>query len=81
MRKIIVFNHVTLDGYFVDMNGDMSWAHKQDAEWNAFVAENARSGGELLFGRITYELMKSYWPTPAAAKAAPVVAEQMNNLP
>jgi len=81
MRKLIVFNQVSLDGYFTDADGDMSWAHKQDAEWNAFVAENARSGGELLFGRITYELMKSYWPTPAAAKAAPVVAEQMNNLP
>ena len=81
MRKLIVFNQVSLDGYFTDVDGDMSWAHKQDAEWNAFVAENARSGGELLFGRITYELMKSYWPTPAAAKAAPVVAEQMNNLP
>ena len=81
MRKLIVFNQVSLDGYFTDVDGDMSWAHKQDAEWNAFVAENAKSGGELLFGRITYELMKSYWPTPAAAKAAPVVAEQMNNLP
>ena len=81
MRKLIVFNQVSLDGYFTDADGDMSWAHKQDAEWNAFVAENAKSGGELLFGRITYELMKSYWPTPAAAKAAPVVAEQMNNLP
>ncbi len=40
MRKLIVFNHVTLDGYFADANGDMSWAHtnKEDAEWNAFVA-------------------------------------------
>jgi dihydrofolate reductase len=37
----------------------MSWAHKQDAEWNAFVAENARGEGMLLFGRITYELMAS----------------------
>ena len=34
MRKLIVFNHVTLDGYFTDRTGDMSWAHKQDAEWN-----------------------------------------------
>jgi len=68
MRKLIVFNQVSLDGYFTDVDGDMSWAHKQDAEWNAFVAENARSGGELLFGRITDELMKSYWPTPAAPR-------------
>jgi dihydrofolate reductase len=81
MRKLAVFNNVTLDGYFVTMNGDMSWAHKQDAEWNAFVQANASGGGELLFGRITYEMMASYWPTPHAIKNFPVVAEGMNNLP
>ena len=64
MRKLIVFNQVTLDGYFSGTNGDISWAHKgsNDAEWNAFVEGNASGGGELLFGRITYELMASYWP-------------------
>jgi dihydrofolate reductase len=81
MRKLAVFNNVTLDGYFVTMNGDMSWAHKQDAEWNAFVQANASGGGELLFGRITYEMMASYWPTPHAIENFPVVAEGMNNLP
>jgi dihydrofolate reductase len=81
MRKIIVFNHVTLDGYFVDMNGDMSWAHKNDAEWDAFVADNAKGECILMFGRITYEMMASWWPTPQAMKSMPVVAEQMNNLP
>jgi len=81
MRRLIVFNNVTLDGYFTDMNGDMSWAHKNDAEWKEFGAENAKGGGVLVFGRITYELMASYWPTPQAAKNDPVVAEQMNNLP
>jgi dihydrofolate reductase len=81
MRKLIVFNHVTLDGYFTDASGDMSWAHKQDAEWNAFVQENASGGGELLFGRITYELMASYWPTPHAIQNAAVVAEGINNTP
>jgi dihydrofolate reductase len=81
MRRLIVFNQVSLDGYFADMNGDMSWAHKQDAEWNAFVADNASGGGLLLFGRITYELMASYWPTPHASQNAPLVAERMNNLP
>jgi dihydrofolate reductase len=82
MRKLIAFNHVSLDGYFVDVNGRMSWAksdHK-DAEWNAFVAENARGDGPLLFGRITYQLMASYWPTPIADQHDPIVAEQMNNL-
>jgi len=82
MRKLLVFNSVTVDGYFTDQNGDMSWAHKQDdPEWNAFTAENAKSGGELLFGRVTYELMASFWPTPAAAKMAPEIAENINNAP
>ena len=83
MRKLVVFNQVSLDGYFADANGDMSFAHNdnQDAEWDAFVAGNASGGGMLLFGRITYELMASFWPTPFAAEHMPVVAERMNNLP
>jgi dihydrofolate reductase len=83
MRRLIVFNQVTVDGYIADRNGDMSWAHKErgDAEWNAFVQGNARSGGLLVFGRITYELMASYWPTPSAMRNDPVVAERMNSLP
>jgi dihydrofolate reductase len=80
MRKLIVFNSVTLDGYFAGVNGDFSWAHRQDAEWNAFVSGNAGGGGVLVFGRITYELMASYWPTPLAMKNDPVVAGAMNKL-
>jgi dihydrofolate reductase len=78
MRKLIVFNNVSLDGYFVDAKGDMSWAHKQDAEWNAFAQENAGGGGELVFGRITYEMMVSFWPTPQAMEMMPAVAKGMN---
>lgn len=82
MRKLIVFNQVTLDGFFSGPNGDISWAHQnQDEEWNSFIASNAKSGGVLLFGRITYELMLQHWPTPEAKKNDPVVAEQMNELP
>src|SRR5260221_4800620 len=81
MRKLIVFNQVTLDGYVADTSGDMSWAHKQDPEGTAFVADNAGGGGVLLFGRVTYEMMASYWPTPQAMKALPAVAEGMNRLP
>lgn len=81
MRKIIVFNQVTLDGYFVDKNGDMRWAHKNDDEWNAFVADNAKGEATLLFGRITYEMMASFWPTPNAIESVPLVAERMNSLP
>jgi dihydrofolate reductase len=83
MRRLMVFNQVTLDGYFAGPNGDLSWAHSapDDAEWNAFVEENATAGGVLVFGRITYEMMASYWPTPDAIKSDPVVAKGMNSLP
>lgn len=82
MARLSVFNHVSLDGYFTDKNGDMSWAHRgDDPEWNAFASENAKGGGVLLFGRITYEMMASFWPTPAALEQFPIVAAQMNNLP
>jgi dihydrofolate reductase len=80
VRRLIVFNNVSLDGYFVDADGDMSWAHKRDAEWSAFTGENARNGGVLLFGRKTYELMAGYWPTPMAMHNSPEVAEGMNNF-
>ena len=83
MRKLIVFNHISLDGYFTDAHGDMSFARNDspDAEWDAFVAGNAGGGGTLVFGRVTYDLMVSFWPTPFAAESMPVVAERMNNLP
>lgn len=80
MRSLIVFNHVSLDGYFVDANSDMRWAHKQDPEWTSFASENASGGGTLVFGRVTYDLMASYWPTPQALQQNPIVAERMNNL-
>jgi dihydrofolate reductase len=81
VQRLIVFNHVTLDGYFTDRNGDMSWAHSDDPESHAFAAENATGEGVLVFGRITYEMMASFWPTSAAAKAFPEVAERMNSAP
>ncbi len=79
MRKLLVFNHVSLDGYFVDQKGDMSWAHNQDPEWNEFVNQNASGDGQLLFGRKTYDMMAGFWPTPMAHKTLPTVAERMNS--
>jgi dihydrofolate reductase len=81
MNKLIVFNQVSLDGYFADANSEMSWAHKQDAEWNAFVAENAKGDAVLLFGRITYEQMAGFWPSSTAIEHFPTVAKGMNSLP
>lgn len=83
MRKLSSFIQVSLDGYYADADGDMSFAQKDpaDAEWNEFVSGNASGGGALMFGRATYEMMARFWPTPAAAQAMPAVAERMNALP
>ncbi len=82
MRRLLVFNSVSLDGYFVDAHGDMSWAHAgADAEWNDYTASNASGGGTLVFGRVTYQMMAGYWPSPQAIATDPVVAERMNALP
>lgn len=82
MRTLSVFNTISLDGYFTDADNDMSWAHADDsADFNDFTSDNAKGGGVLVFGRITYDMMAGWWPTPAAAQAMPVVAERMNALP
>ena len=80
MRKLAVFNNVSLDGYFTDKNNDMSWAHKRDEEWNAYSSSNARGEAELLFGRVTYEMMASFWPTAEAVRMLPDVAAGMNRM-
>jgi dihydrofolate reductase len=83
MRKLIVFNHLSLDGFITSPSGDFRWASagNDSPEYAAFVAENARKGGELLFGRVTYELMASYWPTTVADQHHPDVAKGMNAMP
>jgi dihydrofolate reductase len=80
MRTLSVFENLSLDGYFTDASGDMSWAHNADPEWVAFTSDNARGGHShtMLFGRVTYEMMAAFWPTPAAAQLMPEVARGMN---
>ena len=80
MRRIHVFNLITLDGYFAGEGGDISW-HHVDEEFQEYANENANSGNTLLFGRVTYQLMAGYWPTPEALKNDPVVARGMNAAP
>lgn len=79
MRKLLVFNLVTLDGYFEGPNRDISW-HNVDAEFNEYAIDMLNSVDTLIFGRVTYELMAGYWPTPDAIKNDPIVAGKMNAL-
>jgi dihydrofolate reductase len=83
MRKLVAFENISLDGYFTDGHQDMSWANagSGDPEFSDFVAANARGSALLIFGRITYELMAGFWPTPAAMQAMPAVAERINAGP
>jgi dihydrofolate reductase len=75
-----VFESISVDGCFTDAGGDMSWAHagREDAEFAGWVSGNASSGGELLFGRKTYQMMEAFWPTPMAEQQMPAVAKGMN---
>ncbi len=80
MRKVFVFNLVSLDGYFEGPKREIDW-HNVDAEFNDYAVDMLNSVDTLIFGRVTYELMENYWPTPDAIKNDPIVAEKMNTLP
>jgi dihydrofolate reductase len=80
MSKIILFNLMTLDGFFEGPNREIDW-HNVDNEFNEFAIEQLNNASVLIFGRITYELMAGYWPSPDALSNDPVVAEKMNSLP
>ena len=83
MRKVSVFNSVSIDGYYTDKNNDYRWAHEgsDDPELREFTKGNAQGKNALVFGRVTYEVMVAWWPTPAAAQAMPEVAKGMNEAP
>ena len=78
MRKLVVFNFLTLNGYFEGPDGDLSW-HRHGEEEGKYASESVGQGGVLLFGRITYEHMAAFWPTPMAMQQMPAVAKGMNN--
>jgi dihydrofolate reductase len=80
MRKVFLFNMTTLDGYFEGQNQDISW-HNVDEEFNEFAIQQLDEIGTLLFGRVTYQGMASYWPTESAISDDPEVAGLMNSLP
>ena len=83
MARLNMFNSISLDGYFTDSSNDMSWAHAggDNKEFQDFVAGNAKGTNALIFGRVTYEMMAAFWPTPMAAQAMPEVAKGMNAAP
>lgn len=77
MRKLTVFNFTTLNGFFEGPNHDISW-HRHGGEENKYSDDSLQAGNILLFGRRTYEMMYSFWPTPMAAEMFPETAKGMN---
>src|SRR5262245_26221736 len=77
MRKLTVFNFLTLNGFYKGANDDISW-HNHGNEEGEFAAKGAQSENVLVFGRKTYEMMAGFWPTAEAHKRAPAVADGMN---
>ena len=79
MRKIFAFIMTTLDGYYEGPNQEFDfWVI--DEEFDEFSVEQLDEVDTLLFGRVTYEGMAAYWPTPAAEQDDPRVAAKMNGL-
>ena len=62
MRKIISFMHISLDGFVAGLNGEMDWI-KVDEEIFDYVGKRISESDTALYGRVTYEMMQSYWPT------------------
>jgi dihydrofolate reductase len=79
VRKLISFMVVTLDGYTEGPNGEFDWPNVDD-EFNEFAISQLNDIDILLFGRVTYAGMASYWPTPAAIEDDPAVAGRMNSV-
>ena len=80
MKKLFSFNMISLDGFFEGPDHDINW-HNVDEEFNEFAVEQTGSLDMILFGRRTYQLMESYWPTDAAVTDDPEIAHLMNSLP
>jgi dihydrofolate reductase len=76
MRKVIVSNLMSLDGFFEGPNHELDW-FVVDEEFFAYARDMLRGVDTIVFGRKTYQHMADYWPSAPADE----IADQMNNLP
>ena len=77
MRRLIMWNLITLDGYFEGPQPwDLDWHNEVwGDELERFSLEQLATADLLIFGRATYQGMAAYWPT-----ASGEVAERMNGI-
>jgi dihydrofolate reductase len=84
MRKVVLFMHMSLDGFAGDTNGELDFL-SYDEELMQYADELVKTVGSPVYGRTTYQLMESYWPTvlkkPNAAKHALEHAQWVENVP
>jgi dihydrofolate reductase len=78
MRKLIMWNVITLDGYFEgNQNWDLSFHNGVwGPELEKLSIDQLHSADYLVFGRVTYEGMEAYW-----TKAEGEIADLMNSIP
>ena len=71
---------VTLDGFFARPNREIDW-FVWNEEMTKYAIDLASAVDTILFGRVTYEMMASYWPSASAPAEDPILIDKMNNLP
>ncbi len=78
MRKLIMWNVITLDGYFEgNQNWDLSFHNLiWGEELQTLSIEQLHSADYLIFGRVTYEGMAAHWSTEKGE-----IADLMNKIP
>ncbi len=71
MRKLVLFMHTSLDGFVGGPNGEMDWINV-DEDIFEYAGNQTDQADTALYGRVTYQMMESYWPTagdqPTATK-------------
>jgi len=64
MRKVVLFMHTSLDGFVARPNGEMDWVRIDDEMFD-YAGKRTDEADLALYGRVTFQLMESYWPTAA----------------
>jgi len=64
MRKLVSFMHTSLDGFTATPNGEIDWINAEEEMFD-MAGLRTREADTALYGRGTYKLMQSYWPTAA----------------
>jgi dihydrofolate reductase len=83
MRKLILDEWVTLDGYVADRNNQLDFfskiAHGQRKYSDEAQLQFLDSVDTILFGRKTYELFADFWPT--VTNDQEIIADKLNEMP